>query len=339
VAKTKRNRGARTPADKDPGFYLYTSTWLGCEVKGCSYEAKGLWIDMLCVMHAQWPRGVAPGQIRDLAALLGYPAPLLDAAVAMLTPLVGELETAGVFSRGEDVGEGIAPRSIVNRRMYRDWAKEHQRKEHSKVAAEARWRQPVIFDGCPTMPKPCPRVCPSDARAMPEDLSEVVEESGVVESARCPRDAQGYAQAMPERCHSLPYLNDPNPKTDLNAFSGDRTLTACARAREPQSLAAIIGSPRALVDAIRHQLATLNLNGAWSTWFATTISTAPPDTLGELSDLIAYVHSCQDPTLRKAKDLSPLKDPATYLAVRWSRACVRMGATLPPFPHQETHRA
>jgi hypothetical protein len=81
----------------------------------CSIGARGLWMEMLCVMHEAVPRGslvingraLAPRQIASLAAC----------AVDDVAGYLSELEDAGVFSRD---GEG----TIYSRRMQRDVEKE-----------------------------------------------------------------------------------------------------------------------------------------------------------------------------------------------------------------------
>lgn len=75
----------------------------------CSLAARGLWIEMLALMHEANPRGhllvngIAPSDAQ-LSALIGSP---LDQS------LITELEQVGVFSRTEDG-------TIYSRRMTRD---------------------------------------------------------------------------------------------------------------------------------------------------------------------------------------------------------------------------
>ncbi len=43
---------------KRPSFQFYPSDWLGdTALKACSYDAKGLWMDLLCLMHEGNPYG------------------------------------------------------------------------------------------------------------------------------------------------------------------------------------------------------------------------------------------------------------------------------------------
>lgn len=81
------------------------------KLRSCSLAAQGMWMRLLCLMHAGEPRGhlslngKAP-TVPQIAAMAG----LRERDVAKLLP---ELEAAGVFSRTD---EGV----IYSRRMLRD---------------------------------------------------------------------------------------------------------------------------------------------------------------------------------------------------------------------------
>ena len=100
---------------KQPWMKFYPSDWKSDDaVRICSLGARGLWIEMLCLMHQAAPRGslLINGKhvsVRQLAGLSG--APVGDIEVFLL-----ELEEAGVFSRDEDG-------TIYSRRIRRDEAK------------------------------------------------------------------------------------------------------------------------------------------------------------------------------------------------------------------------
>lgn len=80
----------------------------------CPLAARGLWIEMLCVMHEADPyghlliNGRAPNT-RQMATLFGVPE-------KDVTRMLAELEEAGVFSRTEDG-------TIYSRRMVKDEAR------------------------------------------------------------------------------------------------------------------------------------------------------------------------------------------------------------------------
>jgi len=95
----------------DPFLKFYTSDWRADpRLKMCSPAARGMWIEMICLMHEATPYGhlLVYGQNpteAQLASLTGIPA-------AELSRLVGELERMGVFSRTK---EGV----IYSRKLVR----------------------------------------------------------------------------------------------------------------------------------------------------------------------------------------------------------------------------
>lgn len=99
----------------EPWLKFYPSDWRADPaLRMCSLAARGLWIEMLCVMHEATPRGslVINGAAlndRQIAALAGCTVP--EAAKALAS-----LEEAGVFSRDADG-------TIYSRRIRRDDAK------------------------------------------------------------------------------------------------------------------------------------------------------------------------------------------------------------------------
>lgn len=82
----------------DPWMKFYTSDWRNDPaLKMCSMAARGLWIEMICLMHQATPYGhlLVNGQCptdTQLAVLVGAPSDQIAA-------LLGELDTAGIFSR------------------------------------------------------------------------------------------------------------------------------------------------------------------------------------------------------------------------------------------------
>ena len=98
-------------------FKFQPSSWRSApELRMCSLAARGLWIDMLCLMHEAEPRGhllvngveVSPKQ---LAAMSSVP---LKQCLALLE----ELEDAGVFSRENGV---IFSRRMVDKTEYNEF--------------------------------------------------------------------------------------------------------------------------------------------------------------------------------------------------------------------------
>ncbi len=97
---------------KRPAFQFYPADHRkDVELGACGYVARGIWFEMLCVMHECRPYGHL---VRDGRALPDESAAtLLRVPVNVYRKAVRELEENGVFSR---TSEGI----IYSRRMIRD---------------------------------------------------------------------------------------------------------------------------------------------------------------------------------------------------------------------------
>lgn len=106
-----------------PWFKFYPSDWRADPaLRMCSIGARGLWMEMLCVMHEAEPRGSLlvngnPVSERQLAGLAGC-------SLKEVTGFIEELEAAGVFSR--DNG------AIYSRRMRRDDEKAERDKANGR---------------------------------------------------------------------------------------------------------------------------------------------------------------------------------------------------------------
>lgn len=99
----------------DPWFKFYASDWRGdAGLRQCSYAARGLWIDLLSIMHEANPYGflLVNGKQQDARRI----AAMLGGTERQVSALLAELEAAGVFSRDEDG-------TIFSRRMLKDKAK------------------------------------------------------------------------------------------------------------------------------------------------------------------------------------------------------------------------
>lgn len=94
-----------------PWFKFYPTSWRADPaLRMCSMGARGMWMEMLCLMHEAEPRGSLlikgnPVSARQLAALCGC-------SLKEATAFLEELEDAGVFSRDGEV--------VYSRRMRRD---------------------------------------------------------------------------------------------------------------------------------------------------------------------------------------------------------------------------
>ncbi len=83
---------------KRPSFQFYPADWRkDSALQSCSVAARGLWIEMLCVMHECEPYGhlAINGKAMSVIQL----ARLIGETEKMVKGLLNELESAGVFSR------------------------------------------------------------------------------------------------------------------------------------------------------------------------------------------------------------------------------------------------
>lgn len=97
---------------KRPAFQFYPGDWRrDAALRSCSIAARGLWADLLCLMHDGEPYGhlsVNSHPLSDAQA-----ASMVGVTPAQYRKLLGELESAGVSSRSES---GV----LYSRRMVRD---------------------------------------------------------------------------------------------------------------------------------------------------------------------------------------------------------------------------
>ncbi len=96
---------------KIPAFQFYPGDALrDSSLRACSLEARGLWYEMLWIMHDATPRGYLKVSNKDILPELPR---IIGIKEKKLKKLLFELENAGVFSKNN---EGI----IYSRRMIRD---------------------------------------------------------------------------------------------------------------------------------------------------------------------------------------------------------------------------
>lgn len=114
-------------SDKLPAFQFYPGDWRKDPgIQACSFAARGLWVEMLCLMHESEQRGylVLAGRAITPEQLARQTGGSADEVRGLLA----ELETAGVFSRDEN---GV----IFSRRMGRDEHIRRVRSEAGKLGA------------------------------------------------------------------------------------------------------------------------------------------------------------------------------------------------------------
>lgn len=95
-----------------PSFPFYPNDWLNdLALRGCSPATRGIWVDLLCIMH----EGTPYGHLADATGALSskFIASRCGVTVKGLASILQELEVHEVFSRTD---EG----TIFSRRMVRD---------------------------------------------------------------------------------------------------------------------------------------------------------------------------------------------------------------------------
>jgi hypothetical protein len=117
-----------------PWLKFYPSDWRSDpKLRMCSLAARGLWIEMLALMHEANPRGhllvngIAPNN-QQLSVLVG--------TTADISELISELEAVDVFSRTDS---GV----IYSRRMTRDEEKSEAAKAHGTLGGNPALRRTV----------------------------------------------------------------------------------------------------------------------------------------------------------------------------------------------------
>lgn len=104
-----------------PSFPFYPDDWMNdLGLRRCSPATRGIWADMLCLMHQGQPYGhlANPGGQLPVAFIAGR----CGVSTSQLSKAIAELQVHNVFSRTEDG-------TIFSRRMVRD--------EHNRVARAA----------------------------------------------------------------------------------------------------------------------------------------------------------------------------------------------------------
>lgn len=143
----------------NPWMKFYPSDWRADPaLRSCSIAARGLWVEMLCIMHEAQPYGsllINGARIdkKRLAALAGV-------RESECTVLMLELEGFGVFSRDDDG-------TIYSRRMRRDAARASKDKENGRLGGNPMvkaWVNPPV--------KPEVKAQKPEARSQKEETRE-----------------------------------------------------------------------------------------------------------------------------------------------------------------------
>lgn len=96
---------------KRPAFQFYPGDWLrSADLRSCSVGARGLWIEMICLMHDGSPYGYL--KVNNKVILPANLARMVGATTQEIEGWLAELSDAGVYSLDGDC--------IYSRRMVKD---------------------------------------------------------------------------------------------------------------------------------------------------------------------------------------------------------------------------
>lgn len=110
---------------KRPAFQFYPGDWLrDTALRSCPIEARGLWADLLCLMHDGQPYGHLA--VNDVPLTDAEVAPMVGLPIGRYRKLLGILETKRV-ARRSDTG------ALYSYRMVKDEAIRHIRQESGKL--------------------------------------------------------------------------------------------------------------------------------------------------------------------------------------------------------------
>ncbi|GAB3124699.1 hypothetical protein [Novispirillum itersonii] len=191
---------------KNPWMKFFPADWRADpQLRLCGLAARGLWAEMLCLMHTAEPYGHLvingrPLNDTQLANLCGVP-------VVDVAPLLRELEDAGVFSR---TGDGI----LCCRRMIRD---EQKRLDGERAArggtlpTSRRGRQAAKVAAC----APPPRVDEGVDEGVVSEPPSPPEARGQTPEARCQKpETRGQRPQQRGAAAGVPPSVDDSPRPD-----------------------------------------------------------------------------------------------------------------------------
>ena len=130
-----------TSRHRQPAMLFYTGDWLKDPAVRClSLEARGLWFEMICLMHNSPIRGHLslgsgkPVSPKQLARMVG-------ASEEIVVSLLCEMDDCGVYSVASD---GV----IYSRRMVLDEEERLKKSKAGKASAESRWGATPVTEEC-----------------------------------------------------------------------------------------------------------------------------------------------------------------------------------------------
>ena len=158
---------------KRPAFQFYPADWRkDPSLSTCCLAARGLWIELMCIMHEASPYGVLAVNGRSLTDL--QISRVVGEPIEVVQGLLDELEAAGVFSR--DNGG-----AIFSRRMIRD-----EQIRNARAAAGKLGGNPTLLnqkDNHPPKQKPTPSSPSSSSTSEDQTIDQPTADGGAVEDS------------------------------------------------------------------------------------------------------------------------------------------------------------
>jgi hypothetical protein len=174
---------------KNPSFQFYPKDWRADAVFSCSLAARGLWLEMMNMMHASARYGY----------LSQHGLPIPDETISRYCgctlqeyqTLLAELDNASVPRRTSD-GIIYSKRMVDDEKMRMKWRKN---KQNQRVAGSPKNVHPTVQQMSSSSPSPPPspiqsqnhRFAPYFSRKEQETASERGVGGGVVVEEHCPK--------------------------------------------------------------------------------------------------------------------------------------------------------
>ena len=312
----------RMSSRQDQNYFIkfHHKDWMmDSRLRQVSLAAKGAWIDILCLMQEENPRGTLTSSLTSLERLLPCSRDEIEAAIK-------ELHDGGVLSLGREIDPRLPEKVLVCRRMYRENMLKMSRQEAGRKGGQSGTGESKRRSSPPTA-NPAPTSIPTATETWPGEQkpANVEEFRPKTTPAQSPRPAP-----QPTK----PATSRPSMQITQNA---SRTVGNT----EPVSVADIIclSNPANYYESLLERIfVTTGDRAEWKGWWCHTMECLQehPALLGELESYLKYVEDCADPVTRVMKSLGPLKEPGQYLAAKLLMAARRERVWLPKLPRPGT---
>jgi hypothetical protein len=184
----------------------------------CSIAARGLWVELICLMHEAVPYGhlIVSGRAptdADLAVLVGMPSD-------QLSDLIAELEAHDVFSRTK-------PGTIFSRRMVRDARNMVHARKNGKLGGNPSLTTPRKKRR--KSPGVNPPLKPPDKAQMPDARCQTPDppESGPDPQRSGPDSGDDLCESLRQRRERMlrpaPHPRDPDPSEQADGKHPSKT--------------------------------------------------------------------------------------------------------------------